>query len=339
MNRCFQLARKAFRDTNKNPMVGAIMVNDGRIIGEGYHEKYGEAHAEVNCYKSINKADREKINESTLYVSLEPCSFHGKTPACTSLICATPPAKVILSTIDPNPKVAGTGIKILEDRGIKVKSGICEQDGIDLIRKFNINIFQKRPYIALKWAKSKHNYAGIPGKPVWFTGQESRFFAHKLRSKFEAILIANNTVNIDNPQLDNRLASGPSPIKIVIDRNEQIDKASKLFHQGEKVIIFTTKKDYHRPSKLVHVEHISSENFKWMKIMKKLYGLNITSVLIEGGPSIQKSFINEGLWDEAHVLSSNHPLQEGIKAPLASGKLKSSVYLGEDHYQMIFQEN
>lgn len=339
MKRCFELAKKGFRNTNKNPMVGAVMVHNDRIIGEGYHENFGQAHAEVNCYNSIPNQFQTYIKDSTLYISLEPCSFHGKTPACTNLIISNPPKKVVISIEDPNPKVAGSGIKILQENNIETIVGICSGEGEKLIRKFKINTFEKRPLIALKWAQSKYFYAGKIDKSVWFTGPESRFLAHNLRAKFEAILIGSNTVILDNPSLDNRMGKGKSPIKVLIDRKEKVSKSSKIFHKGEDVLIFTSNKDYESPSKLCKIIYLTEEKFTWKNIFSKLFTYGISSVLVEGGPTIQKSILKDRLWDEAHVLSSNAPLKEGIKAPGTSGLLQSSVYLGMDHYQYIWRED
>lgn len=339
MLRCFHLARKAFRTTNKNPMVGSILVHNNKIIGEGYHQVFGKEHAEVNCFKNVSIKNQKFIHDSILYVSLEPCSFIGKTPACSQMIIQKRPKKVIISCLDPNPKVAGSGIEMIKNAGIEVEIGILEEQGKSLLRKFEINLFQKRPYVALKWAQSTHGYAGLPDTSVWFTNDFSRIKAHQIRANFEAILIGSNTVSLDNPTLDVRYSIGQNPIKIVVDRFEKIPKESQLFHNGENCIIITLKTDYQLPkpekNKLLVLPDQKND---WKFIFEQLFLLGISSVLVEGGPTIQKSIIKDRLWDEAHVLSSSHQLDYGIKAPNVEGYRYKSISLGTDKYNIIIPQ-
>lgn len=338
MRRCFHLAKKAFRHTGNNPMVGAVLEYDGRIIGEGYHEIYGGPHAEVNCFRSVKNSDQHLIKNSTLYVSLEPCSFHGKTPACSSLIIEKKPAKVVVGCLDPNPKVAGSGVEALLQKSIPVEVGLLEHEAQNLIKKFRINIFENRPYIALKWAQSKHGYAGLSDQSIWFTNDFSKVKAHQLRSQFEGIMIGANTVLLDDPLLDNRYSVGPSPLKIVIDPRGRIPQTAKLFNHGRKCIIIS-KKDPSLHSLSPHTWiTLSEESWNWNNIFHRIFELGITSVLVEGGPTLQSTIINAGLWDEAHVLSTNHSLTHGLRAPKVEGRRLEHITLADNDYVHIAKE-
>lgn len=340
MRRCFDLARRSFRISNFNPCVGAVLVYNNRIIGEGYYQNYGGAHAEVRCVESVQASDRQYIQQSTLYVSLEPCSFHGKTPPCANFIVRHNIPEVVVSVIDPNPKIKGRGIAILQEHGIKVKQGVLEKEGMDLIRKFKVNTIEQRPYIAMKWAQSKDYFAGRLDESVWISNPYTKYKAHELRTQYEAILVGSNTVQLDNPSLNNRIYpdhTEAQPIKIVIDRTAKIDERSKLFHTGSPVHIFTSNTSYKNPNgELCHIHIIDQELWSWDLIMSKLFDLKISSVLIEGGPTIQKSLIKHCLWDEIHLLSSNQILKQGIHAPNARGNVVLQQEILDNKYQKIY---
>lgn len=338
MRRCFHLARKGFRHTDQNPMVGAVLVYKNRIIGEGYHEAYGGPHAEVNCFQNVRQEDEKLIRKATMYVSLEPCSFHGKTPACSTLIIKKNPAAVVVGCLDPNPKVSGKGIEALRQNNIPVQSGILEDEAKSLIKKFKINLFQKRPFIALKWAQSKFGYAGLPDQSVWFTNQYSKVKAHQLRGQFEGILIGANSVILDNPKLDNRLGTGPSPQKIIIDPRARVPFNSQLLNHGEHAIVISKEAATNTNSSSYKWVQISNDSWNWDTIFRRIFQEGITSVLVEGGPTLQTTIIKEGLWDEAHVLSSKHPLQHGIRAPKVEGRRLDHVTLADDEYFHIAKE-
>jgi len=336
MTRCFDLAKRSWRSTNINPVVGAVLVYEGRIIGEGYHQKFGEAHAEVNCLQSVSENDQKYIEKSDLFISLEPCSFIGKTPACSSLIIEKNIPRVHISCKDPNPKVSGNGISALKEHGIEVYEGILEEKGQVLLRKFKVNILQKRPFIGLKWAQSKLGYSGLEDQSVWYTNALSKVQAHNIRAQFEAILVGTNTIKLDNPKLNNRLAPGINPTRIIIDLKEEIDKSSEVFKGDQNTIVITRKENYFLPNNNLHSNFIlDNDLIDWQLLMSKLYDLGISSVLIEGGPSTHKSLINEGLWDEAHILSSKHPQNHGLRAPTLVGNRLLSVSLDEDRYDHI----
>ncbi|MDA9774230.1 bifunctional diaminohydroxyphosphoribosylaminopyrimidine deaminase/5-amino-6-(5-phosphoribosylamino)uracil reductase RibD [Saprospiraceae bacterium] len=336
IKRCFQICQRTWRTTKTNPIVGAVLVYNDRIIGEGYHKVFGEAHAEVNCIANVAKGDEEYIEHSSLFLSLEPCSYVGKTAACSTLILNKRIPRVYISCQDPNPLVSGKGIKILEKHGVHVESGILEKEGQIILRKFKVNMLQKRPFIALKWAQSQHGYSGIVGESVWYTGQASKVKAHALRSQFDAILVGTNTVLLDNPTLNNRLAPGINPTRIVIDLSEKIDKKKSIFQGEQETIIVTKKPDYKLPNpnfqKCILIE---GEMIDWSSLFAKLFDFGISSVLIEGGPSIHKSIANERLWDEAHILSSKHQQNHGLRAPTLIGRRLESVTLGSDRYDHI----
>ena len=339
IKRCFDLAIKGYRSSGMNPCVGSILVFEDRIIGEGYYKEFGGLHAEVNCINSVRSEDVHLINKSTLYVSLEPCSIQGKTPPCSNFIIKHKIPKVIISVKDPNPEINGRGILQLKNVGIEVHSGILEKQGLEIISKFTTNILKKRPFISLKWAQSKDFYSGKKDKSIWITNEYSRILAHKLRAKFEAILIGPNSVNLDDPSLDNRHYQlspdkNEQPVKLVIDRNQIINKDSILFYSGQPVHIFTTTHDYKNPNpELVRIHAL--DNWSWQEVLSICFELNFSSILIEGGPTIHKSLIKEGLWDEAHVLSSNINLEEGISAPRVTGVVLERLSLGNDSYVRI----
>ena len=338
MRRCFDLAKKGFRYTGQNPIVGAILVYENRIIGEGYHEAYGGPHAEVNCFQNVRTKDEMLIHKAKLYVSLEPCSFHGKTPACSTLIIKKKPVAVVVGCLDPNPKVSGKGIEALRQNKIPVQLGILEEEAKSLIKKFKINHFQKRPLIALKWAQSKYRYAGLRDQSIWFTNQYSRVKAHQLRGQFESIMIGVNSVILDNPKLDNRLGIGPSPQKIIIDPRARVPIDSQMLSYGKNTIVISKVQAKTTDSSRCKWIQISDDSWNWNTIFRRIFQEGITSVLVEGGPTLQTTIIKEGLWDEAHVLSSKHPLQHGIRAPKVEGRRLDHVTLADDEYFHIAKE-
>ena len=337
MRRCFQLARKAWRTTSFNPVVGAVLVFEDRIIGEGYHEVYGEEHAEVNCIKSVSTSDRKLIKGASLFVSLEPCSFIGKTPACSTLIIEHKIKQVFISCIDPNPLVSGNGIEFLRNKEIQVETEILQKEGEILLRKFKVNHLKKRPFVALKWAQSSNGISGVEGESVWFTNAFSRVLAHKLRANFEAIMVGTNTVIVDSPSLDNRLYPGANPIKIILDKHARISEYSKTFGGSQNVKIITSKMDYKDYGNHIEIIYISEQNYTIDEILHQLYLRNISSVLVEGGPTLQKSFIKDRLWDEAHVLSSKNEHSGGIVSPRVEGYRYESVSLQQDRYEHILR--
>ena len=337
MTRLLSRAKEAFRTVGGNPCVGALLVHNDWIIGEGIHESYGEEHAEVNCINSVRKEHQHLIEQATLYVTLEPCNIHGKTPPCVDLILKNNIKKVVVATLDPNPKVAGRGIAILREKGVDVEVGIEQEQAEFLIRKFKVNILEKRPFVAIKSAVSRDGYAGRSDQSIWLTNEYSRIQAHKLRGLFEGIVVGYNTVNLDNPSLNNReYFISPyydhHPVKIIIDRNEKLESERVLFDDGQSIII-TSVENYTNPnSETTNILFIEEKKWSWPLIFDALWRKGFHSLLIEGGPRLQKSIVKEASWDEAHLLSSNSLLGGGIRAVNLVGTLVESLPLGDNTY-------
>ena len=316
-----------------NPMVGGVLVHDGMIIGEGFHQQFGHAHAEVNAI-----ADAEKRNESipentVLYVNLEPCNHHGKTPPCTELIISKGIKKVVVGTMDPHDKVKGIGIERLRQAGIEVTVNVCKMDCHELNKTFFTYHVKQRPYIILKWAQSIDGYISsgnidFAKKRDIISNDYSRKLTHKWRSESMAIMVGTNTAKHDNPQLNVRDWSGDNPIRITLDRGLILPNDLHLFDGTVKTIIFTEK------------EMPSSNNLEYIKIdfnkniiiqvLDELYKHNIQSLFVEGGASLINSFMDAGYWDEARIFIGNKTLYDGIKAPEISGTCTSKDIIEDD---------
>ncbi|MDR3652021.1 MAG: bifunctional diaminohydroxyphosphoribosylaminopyrimidine deaminase/5-amino-6-(5-phosphoribosylamino)uracil reductase RibD [Paludibacter sp.] len=317
MSRCLQLARFGDGYVAPNPMVGAVLVCDDKIIGEGYHRHYGEAHAEPNAIHSVK--DKELLKQATLYVSLEPCSHYGKTPPCANLIVSSGIPRVVIGTLDPNPKVSGRGVDILRKAGIEVVVGVLEDECRELNKRFFIYQTQKRPYVLLKWAQTQDGFidrirTDCTEPPLQISNEITKQLTHKMRSENQSILVGANTVLLDNPSLTVRNWTGKSPIRIAIDSNGRIPENFNLMDGSIPTLIFTQKV---RTNK-THVEfiHIDFDSNRLKTILQEIYERNIHSVLVEGGATILNSFIEEGLWDEANVEVSPQRINEGVAAPV-----------------------
>jgi len=300
MARCLELAAHGQGQVAPNPMVGAVIVCDGRIIGEGYHQRYGGSHAEV---KAIERAgDTDLLRRSTLYVNLEPCSHYGKTPPCAELIIRKGIPRVVTACQDPFPEVSGRGIKMLRDAGIEVVTGIMEQEAEMLNRYFMTAHRKRRPYIILKWAQSADGYidkirADVSEQPVVFSNDMTKMMTHKLRSEVQAIMVGTNTAVLDNPLLTVKHWRGRSPLRIAADFNMRIPQDAKIFDGNAETLI------------------LKDIRYKILKNVKdELYNRQINSLLVEGGTKLHKSFINEGLWDEIVVETVPARLNQGVKA-------------------------
>lgn len=313
MGRCLDLASKGIGMTSPNPMVGAIIVSNNKIIGEGYHKSYGEAHAEVQAINSVK--NKRLLKGSTLYVNLEPCNHFGKTPPCTDLIIKKEISKVVIGTYDPNPKVSGKGINKLIKNKVEVKVNVLEDECNNLNKRFFCFQRKKRPYIILKWAESRDGYIAPhnkkKGEIYWISSLESRKLSHKWRSEEDSIAVGINTIISDNPKLTNRHYKGKSAIPIIIDPNNKINNDSKILKKHKKVFHFIDKKNAKAKDFSIKI------NFKKSikSILDILYKKNINSILVEGGTKTISEFINSNLWDEARVFISNKNIKAGIKAP------------------------
>lgn len=318
IKRCIELARNGFGTTYPNPMVGSVIVYEDKIIGEGWHKKAGEPHAEVNAVRSVK--DKSLLKKATIYVSLEPCSHFGKTPPCCDLIIANKIPNVVVGTVDPNEKVAGRGIKKLLEAGINVTVGILEDECNELNKRFFTFHQKKRPYIILKWAESQDGFLAPEKeinqerKPVWITNPYSRQLVHKWRSEEQAILVGTQTVIDDNPKLNTRDWSGNNPVRVVLDQNNRISKDSFIFDESVKTIIFN-KSENNISTENIIFENIDFTENMISQILDVLHQHQIQSVIIEGGRQTLQSFIDSDAWDEARVFIGTNTFEKGVKAP------------------------
>lgn len=334
IKRCFSLARRGGKFTKSNPQVGAVLVHNEKIVGEGYHKFFGGPHAEVNCLQNVKNKDL--IPDSTLYVSLEPCCISGKTPPCTELIIRSGIKKVVISALDVNPMVNGKGVSDLEANGIQVISGIAKEQGESLIRKFKINNLGKRPYIVLKIVKSKDNYIGRPNEKIWLSNDLTDIYTHKIRSQVDAIMVGSNTIINDNPTLTTRNYPGENPIRITIDRNAKIPESVNFFIlPGTAVYFSKSNRNLHEN---IHQISLNSIDHVLSQVLESLFQMGICSVLVEGGKNLINSFLKENFWDEALVISTEKKLLEGIPAPNIHGRLAEEFFIATDKIQKIYPD-
>mgnify|MGYP002624604624 CR=1 FL=1 len=313
MMRCIQLAQNGKLGAAPNPMVGAVVVCDGRIIGEGYHAKCGEAHAEVNAISSVK--DESLLKRSTIYVSLEPCAHWGKTPPCANLIVSKGIPKVVIGCQDPFSKVAGKGIEILKQAGCEVKVGVLEEACRDLNKAFFTVQLKHRPFITLKWAQSADGFMDVErngGEPVKLSSPLTRMVAHKRRAEHQAIIVGTRTALLDNPSLNVRDWCGPQPLRIVIDRELKLPRQLRLFDGSQPTLVVTEKADSVDGAMTFRADFSQSI---LPQLMEELLRRNIQSLLVEGGAKLLQSFIAEGLWDEAYVECCPQVLERGIMSP------------------------
>jgi len=323
MKRCLELASKAEGLTYPNPMVGAVIVNDGIIIGEGFHLKSGGPHAEVIAIGSVS--DKSKLKTSTLYVNLEPCSHYGKTPPCADFIISYGIKRVVIGTLDTSDKVSGEGFSKLKNAGCDVITGVLEKECRRLNRRFFAFNEKKRPYITLKWAQSADGYLDIvrpegynPG-PNWITGQPERVLVHKWRASEQAILVGGTTFRADDPKLNVREWSGPQPLRIILSSSGSLGNKLSVNETNSPVVVFTHNKvkSFSGAIKVELDEKVSSAR----QVVEYLFNMGIQSLFIEGGAKILTHFISSGLWDEARIFTGENFFKEGVKAPVISGTL------------------
>ena len=329
MKRCLELAALGLGKTYPNPMVGSVIVHQGKIIGEGWHQKAGKAHAEVNAVASVK--DKSLLKDSTIYISLEPCAHYGKTPPCAELIVKYQIPNVVVGCVDSFSEVSGKGIEMMKNAGAKVVVGVLEEECKESHRRFFTFHEKKRPYIILKWAETQDGFIAPLeqeiGKPFWITSSESKKLVHKWRTEEASILVGANTAKKDNPSLTARLWDGEQPLRLLIDRNLRLKNSLQVFDDSAKTLVFT---------------EISKENsgstayqkidFSCLKqdLMSELYKRNIHSVIIEGGKETLQSFIDDNLWDEARVFVGVVKLEKGISAPVLNIKPKSEEKVSTD---------
>lgn len=328
MRRCLELARKGIGNVSPNPMVGSVVVHNNRIVGEGYHQQYGKAHAEVNAINSVK--DKSILPQAILYVNLEPCSHYGKTPPCADLIINNNIKQVVIGAIDTHSKVAGKGIEKLRNAGIQVITSVLENECRNLNKRFYCFHEKKRPYVSLKWAQTSNGFISPKSDynhfPFWITNNKTKILTHTWRAQEDAILVGRKTADLDNPSLDCRAVKGNNPTRILIDPQLKSTYKENTLNKVSKLLILnnlTTKEEFYSTAILV-------DNLNPKDILEYLFEQNITSVIIEGGTHTLQQFINANLWDEANVLIGKNQLKNGIKAPALSDTSVTKSSFGVD---------
>ncbi|WP_418828783.1 bifunctional diaminohydroxyphosphoribosylaminopyrimidine deaminase/5-amino-6-(5-phosphoribosylamino)uracil reductase RibD [Phocaeicola sp.] len=323
IRRCIQLARNGMCNAAPNPMVGAVIVHNDRIIGEGYHARCGEGHAEVNAIRSVK--DESLLQESTIYVSLEPCSHYGKTPPCADLIIRKGIPRVVVGCVDPFSLVSGRGIQKLKDAGIDVKVGVLEAECRQLIKRFVTFNTQQRPYITLKWAESADGFIDInreEGQPVVLSTPITSMYVHKQRAEHHAILVGRKTALLDNPSLTTRNWYGKNPVRLVIDKELTLPTSLKLFDGSAPTWVFTAQ-DKASTSQVTYFNLDFSQSIL-PQILQRLYENKLQALLVEGGSQLLQSFIDEGLWDEIYTEHAATILGNGVKGPVIPAGYKKN---------------
>ncbi|MFO0358061.1 MAG: bifunctional diaminohydroxyphosphoribosylaminopyrimidine deaminase/5-amino-6-(5-phosphoribosylamino)uracil reductase RibD [Sphingobacteriaceae bacterium] len=339
MQQALSLAKKGLGNVSPNPMVGCVIVHDHKIVAEGYHQKYGEAHAEVNAINALP----QHINpsECTLYVTLEPCSHFGKTPPCSDLIIKTGFKKVVIANLDTNPLVGGKGIEKLRNAGIEVITGVCEKEGRELNKRFFTLHEKKRPYILLKWAQTADGFISR-SNPVnphdnWITGPEAKQLVHQMRSEEDAILVGRNTVITDDPQLTTRLVKGRNPLRVIISKIAKFDPLLNIFSKDARTIVFNSELNEVK-------ENVTFEKVDFIKpitpqILEKLAKMGISSIIVEGGAETLNSFINAELWDEMRVfVNPKLNFKTGVLAPKTMLNTDFQ-YIGHDKLYILYPKH
>ncbi len=334
MLRAMELARLGIGTVSPNPRVGCVIVADGRIIGEGWHQKYGEAHAEVNAIRSVS--DQNLLKGSTVYVNLEPCSHFGKTPPCADLLVQHQVKRVVISNLDVNPLVAGKGIEKLRSAGIEVLTGMLEQQGEDLNERFFTFIKKKRPYIILKWAQTADGFLAQSNyDSKWISNQYARQLVHKWRAEEDAVLVGTGTAAHDNPSLTVRDWSGRNPRRIVIDRFLRLPKTLHLFDQSVDTICYNLLKQEEK-NHLVFAK-LSEKDFI-RDLVNDLHARNVQSIIVEGGAQTLQLFLDGGWWDESRVFTSPLTFTDGVKAPITEARIDKSEFVFDDQL-LIYKPN
>lgn len=333
MRRAIELANRAGGYNAPNPRVGAVIVYQNQIIGEGYHERYGEGHAEVNAIASVEIMNQSLLSQSTIYVTLEPCFHYGKTPPCVELILKNKIPRVVIACTDPFEKVAGRSIQKLRKEGVEVIVGVLEEEARWMVRRFFTTVEKKRPYVLLKFAQSKDGFMGNPTKEIAISNDLSKRLVHQWRSEEMAIMVGTNTALVDNPQLNNRLYFGKNPLRLVLDRQLRLPTDLHLLDGTIETWVFTEKKEF---PIITNVRFVSIDFTEKLleQILAYLQEQKIQSVLVEGGRQLLQGFIDENLWDEARVFEGNQFLEDGILAPVLAAKyLKSEEQLAGNKFK------
>ena len=338
LKRAIELAKLGIGNVSPNPMVGAIIVENDEVIGEGHHQKYGEAHAEVNAIHQVlnTYADAaERLKRSTIYVTLEPCSHFGKTPPCANLIIKHQIPKVVIGCLDPFESVNGKGVAQLKAAGIEVISGVLENECKQLNKRFFTRVKKQRPYVILKWAQTADGYfAAENGIQKWISGDAAKRLVHLWRAQEDCVLVGKNTALVDNPQLNVRLVKGRNPKRAVIDRELVLPDNLNIFNQESETFVFNALK-MDRGGKTLYVAIEDFDHFLPQYILFQLYLQDIQSLIIEGGAQTLKTFIDANLWDEARIFTSTESWGIGIKAPEIKGVAQETIAVGNDQLSIL----
>lgn len=342
MRRCLELASQALGNTYPNPMVGAVLVHKGKIIGEGYHHKAGMPHAEINAINAVE--DKSLLAESTLYVNLEPCSHYGKTPPCTLAIMQYRIPHVVIGTADPDTRVNGNGIRRLREAGCRVETGILEKECMHMNRRFFTWHTLQRPWVILKWAQTQDGFIDrlrtSPSEPPqWITDEICRMLVHKWRTEEQAILVGTKTALMDNPRLNARLWPGRQPLRLVIDRNRVLPPHLNLFDGKQETWVFTEKiTGMNERKKDIRMLKADFTNLPFA-ILSELYAQGIQSLIIEGGTKTIQSFVKANLWDEARIFTGDVRFGGGVQAPVVAGEKKEDFFLGSSRLEIIYNRS
>ncbi|MGQ1787953.1 MULTISPECIES: bifunctional diaminohydroxyphosphoribosylaminopyrimidine deaminase/5-amino-6-(5-phosphoribosylamino)uracil reductase RibD [unclassified Saccharicrinis] len=337
MQRCLQLAKIGLGNTYSNPMVGSVIVHNGRIVGEGFHHRAGEPHAEVNAINSVK--DKSLLRASTLYVNLEPCAHYGKTPPCSLLIKESGIPKVVVGCTDTFSEVAGKGIEMLREAGADVKVGVLKDESRELNKRFFTFHEKQRPYVILKWAQTLDGFIDIDrdkenyGQPTWITNEIAKKLVHKWRSEEQAILVGTNTAIKDNPSLTTREWSGNSPVRILVDRMGRVPQTHHILNGEVETIVFTSV--HKEESAKIRFVNIDFDQNIVPQILTELHSKHLQSVIIEGGKQILESFIDANLWDEARVFIGNKIFKAGVEAPKLKALPISEEEVGNSRLQYM----
>lgn len=340
MHRCLQLALLGRHGAAPNPLVGSVLVHENRVIGEGWHHRYGEAHAEVNCLSSVAPQDRHLIEQSTLYVSLEPCAHFGKTPPCAHLILEHHIPRVVAGCRDPFAQVNGRGIEILQNAGVEVTAGVLEQECRELNKRFFCFHTDHRPYVVLKWAQTADGkIANEDYSRVLISNAQSNRLVHKWRSGEMAILVGTNTALFDDPELTTRLWPGANPVRLVVDMDLRLPSSLKLFNGEVKTIVFNLHR--HGEKENLHWYQVTEDVSLVHQVLNALYQLKLQSVMVEGGACLLQSFIDENLWDEARIITNGQlVLGTGLPAPvLKPYAVRSVEKVGTDVVEIVNRQS
>lgn len=334
MRRVMELAMLGSGNVSSNPMVGCVIVKDGEIIGEGYHERFGQPHAEVNAIQSVQ--DKSKLEGATLYVNLEPCSHYGKTPPCSNLIIEHKIARVVFATIDPNPLVAGAGFEFLMSNGIEVIQGVLEEEGKELNCRFLTFMEKKRPYIILKWAETADGFIAKENfDSKWISNEVSRRLVHKWRSEEDVVLIGTNTALYDNPRLNVRDWTGRNPVRAFIDKQLQVPAGAHLLDGTQETICYNYIEQDVR--NLVEYVKVDPMDDVIDVIVNDMYVRKHLSILVEGGAQLLNTFMKKGLWDEIRIFRSQNEFGAGIASPVIRAKADSHEMILND--ELIVYKN